>query len=374
MIVAAASSPSPFWYMTRGTGAVAMILLTLSVALGIANVRRTEIDGVPRFVLNSVHRNVSLLAVTFLVLHIATTLLDGFAPISVLDVFVPFKSSYRPVWLGLGVIAFDLMIAITVTSLLRLRLGYEAWRITHWLAYASWPLALVHGLGTGTDAKAHWMLLLTAVCVLVVVVAVMLRISTGWPQHLAARLSAIGVTALFPIGLVAWLPGGPLASGWAKRAGTPADLLAHGSAGASSSNTSTTAAQRPVASGASPTGSFTAPTTGSVMQSQLPTGQQLVDISLTLRGERLSDLHIRLRGEPTNGGGVEMTSSGVTFGPRDNPDQYSGHVIGLHGTSIDASVRGPAGSGYRLLAQLQIAPGSTTATGTVTATAGGASR
>jgi methionine sulfoxide reductase heme-binding subunit len=150
---AAAAGPSAYWYLTRGTGAVALILLTSSVALGVANVRRTHTEYVPRFVFDAVHRSASLLAVTFVVVHVPTSLLDGYAPIRVVDVVVPFASGYRPLWLGLGAVAFDLLIAVALTSVLRGRFGHRALRATHWLAYASWPVALLHGLGTGTDAK-----------------------------------------------------------------------------------------------------------------------------------------------------------------------------------------------------------------------------
>ena len=158
MVVAAA--PSSYWFITRATGAMGLVLLTASVALGVASVRRMEL-GHRRFVVEALHRSVSLLAVVFVVLHVLTTLLDGFAPIRVLDVVIPFRSAYRPVWLGLGTVGFDLLAAVTITSLMRHRVGYRGWRATHWLVYASWPLALVHSYGTGTDPKAHWMLLLT---------------------------------------------------------------------------------------------------------------------------------------------------------------------------------------------------------------------
>ena len=103
--------------------------------------------------LEAVHRNASLLAMVFLCVHIATALLDGFAPIRLIDVIVPFGSAYRPLWLGFGAVAFDLLIAVTITSLLRRRLGYRAWRATHWAAYACWPVALLHGLGTGATPR-----------------------------------------------------------------------------------------------------------------------------------------------------------------------------------------------------------------------------
>ena len=221
----AAAGPSAFWFLTRGTGAVALVLLTVTVALGVLGVRRTQIEGLPRFVLDGIHRNAALLAVTFLAAHIATTLLDGFAPITVLDIVLPFGSAYRPLWVGFGAVAFDLMLAITVTSLMRRRLGYGAWRATHWLAYASWPVAVLHGLGTGSDVKAHWLLLLTAACVGLMLLALLARIAYGWPAHRELRIPALGAVALVPIGLIAWLPSGPLASGWAGRAGTPVTLL-----------------------------------------------------------------------------------------------------------------------------------------------------
>jgi sulfoxide reductase heme-binding subunit YedZ len=146
-----AAGPSPFWYLTRGAGAVALLLLTASVVLGIVDFSRWRSDRWPRFVTDRLHRNVSMLALVIIALHIVTTVADGFTPIGLKDAVIPFLSPYRPLWLGLGALAFDLLVAVAVTSMLRRRLGYGAWRAVHWTAYACWPLALVHGLGTGTD-------------------------------------------------------------------------------------------------------------------------------------------------------------------------------------------------------------------------------
>jgi hypothetical protein len=368
----AAVSPSAYWFVTRGTGAVSMVLLTVVVALGIANVRRTRVGDMPRFVLELVHRNVALLAVSFVVVHVITTLLDGFAPITLFDVVIPFRSAYRPLWLGLGTVAFDLLLAIVVTSLVRRRLGYGAWRAIHWLAYASWPVALIHGLGTGTDAKTHWMLLLTAGCVAVILAAVAFRVNEGWPTHLATRLSALGAAALLPLGLVIWLPGGPLSTGWAKQAGTPASLLARGHAGsAGTTSASANSASSSTTGAAANSTSFSAPTSGHVREAPIAGGMTLVDISLRLHGQRLSHLRIRLRGTPVAGGGVQMTSSRVMLGPAGNPDQYSGHVTALQGPDIAASVADGAGSALSIVAQLQIAPAGGAAAGTVSVSPGG---
>lgn len=148
---------SAFWYLTRGTGIVALILLTTGLALGIANVLRMRVPGAPRFVTLGIHRSVSLLAVAFVGVHVLTTVADGYVPISIASAVIPFTSGYRPFWVGLGAVAFDLLLALVITSLLRRRFGYRTWRLVHWSAYACWPVAFVHALGTGTDIGAGWM-------------------------------------------------------------------------------------------------------------------------------------------------------------------------------------------------------------------------
>src|SRR5271168_5327390 len=190
----ASAGPSAYWYLTRSTGAVALLLLTFAIALGVIDVRRLSSPRWPRFLVDSLHRNVSLLAMVFLVVHIITAVLDSFAPISLIDAFVPFAGSYRPFWLGLGAISFDLLLAVTLTSLVRRRLGYGAWRATHWLAYACWPIALLHGLGTGSDVKSAWLLGLSIACLAIVALAVGVRAITGWPEHARLRGAALGVT------------------------------------------------------------------------------------------------------------------------------------------------------------------------------------
>ncbi len=216
------------WYLTRSTGTVALLLLTGSLVLGVADVQRLSTPRWPRFVLDSLHRNVSLLAVVFLVLHILTAVLDSFAPISLTAAFVPLASSYRPLWLGLGAVACDLLLALIITSLLRRRIGHAGWRATHWLAYACWPIALVHSLGTGSDVKSSWLLILAAACLALVAAAMGARALSGLSGAGAhGRGVALGALATFTLGLLLWLPSGPLGSEWARRSGTPAALLVH---------------------------------------------------------------------------------------------------------------------------------------------------
>jgi sulfoxide reductase heme-binding subunit YedZ len=225
-----AVGPSLDWYLTRSTGAVALLLLSVALALGVADVRRLSTPRWPRFVLDALHRRVSLLALAFLVVHVLTAVLDSFASISVVAAFVPFVGSYRPFWLGLGAVAFDLLLAVVLTSVLRPRVGPRAWRAVHWLAYACWPVALLHTLGTGSDVRSAWLQVLTAVCVALVLAAVVVRALAGWTREQAReRGLALGGTLAFALGLALWLPSGPLGSEWARRSGTPAALLGHSS-------------------------------------------------------------------------------------------------------------------------------------------------
>jgi methionine sulfoxide reductase heme-binding subunit len=224
----AAAGPSVDWYLTRSSGAVALLLLSIAIALGVADVQRWSTPRWPRFILDTLHRNVSLLALVFLALHILTAVLDTFASISILATFVPFVGSYRPFWLGLGALSFDLVLAVILTSVLRQRIGQTVWRATHWLVYACWPIALLHSFGTGSDVKTTWLLVLSIACLAIVVGAVLARILGSWSGTSAGvRGLALGGTAAFTVGLLLWLPSGPLGSGWARRSGTPSSLLGH---------------------------------------------------------------------------------------------------------------------------------------------------
>ena len=228
-VLAATAGPSAYWYLTRSTGIMSLVLLTLSVVLGVISAERFSTIHWPRFLVDGAHRTVSLLAVAFLVVHILTAVLDSFAPISLLDAVVPFIGTYRPFWLGLGAVAFDLLLAVTITSLVRHSLGHRAWRAIHWLAYACWPVALLHGLGTGSDVQSTWMLAISAACLVAVIGAIAARAFAERDQHARGATFAVAAASFFTMGIALWLPSGPLAPHWAKRSGTPSTLLGHSS-------------------------------------------------------------------------------------------------------------------------------------------------
>ena len=349
-VLALGGSPSAFWYLTRGTGVVALLLLTLVVVLGVSGVTRWRTERLPRFVVAGLHRNLTLLALVFIAAHVVTTVADGYAPVRLRDAFIPFVSGYRPFWVGLGAVAFDLLLALTVTSLLRARVGLRTWRALHWLAYAAWPVALVHSLGSGSDARVGWMRLFGLACTAVVVAAVLRRLATGSPWT-AGRAAAAAATLLVPLGVFIWYEGGPGKPGWASRSGTPSALLA----------------AKVVALPSPP---FTSRVHGRLVQSRPDAaGTVVVGIDLV---SRVGTTRVWLRGQSVAGGGVVVRDGRISFGTSAVPDAYVGTLSSLDGSRMTAVLRNGAGTALDVALALSINRTSGKVAGVLTATADGA--
>jgi sulfoxide reductase heme-binding subunit YedZ len=325
LLAATTSGPSPLWYAARATGVVALLLLTITVALGVAGVSRLSSPRWPRVVTAGLHKNISLLVVAFVVVHVLASVLDTFVSISPAALIVPFVSSYRPFWLSLGTIAFDLILALVVTSLLRARIPYRAWRAVHWLAYASWPIALWHGLGTGTDAKLSWLLLLDAACILLVAGALLWRLTLLAPGR--GRTAAMAAAVAVPIATIVFALVGPLQPGWAAKAGTPVALL-----GSSAKATAATgpAGPAPVA--------LTRFTGRAATRSS--GGQEVITVRARAGA---GELTIVLRGTP-DGSAISMSGGTVRLTPRAGGPTWTGPVTTLDGTPLAAALRGPGGA------------------------------
>lgn len=185
------------WYATRASGLMALVLLTLTMVLGITTTTRARARNWPGFAQQEMHRRISMLAVVFLGIHVLTSVLDTFVNISWAAIVIPFTSNYSSFWVGVGTVALDLMIAVFVTSLLRERMRPATWRAVHWLAYLSWPVAMAHTFGMGTDAREGWVIVLGVVCGLAVAVALGWRLSAASRQASArsAHASVPGLPA-----------------------------------------------------------------------------------------------------------------------------------------------------------------------------------
>ena len=167
------------WYASRATGVVSLLLFTAVMVLGILVNRQGRLPGLPRFAVTNLHRNLSLLAVIFLVIHIVTAVMDSFVSIPLISAVVPFTSGYEGFWLGLGAISLDIMLALIVTSLIRGRLNRKVWRAVHWLAYASWPIAFAHSIGSSADLQRGLLLDLAVACALLVAGSLVWRVTAG---------------------------------------------------------------------------------------------------------------------------------------------------------------------------------------------------
>ncbi|MHB8572132.1 MAG: ferric reductase-like transmembrane domain-containing protein [Candidatus Dormibacteria bacterium] len=216
---------SVYWYISRGSGEVSFVLLTLSAVLGVLTTTRWHSRWWPRFASQGLHRNLSLLVVVFGLMHAVTAVLDPFARMSIRDALIPFAAQYRPVWLGLGVISAELVLALVLSSLLRSRLPFRLWRALHWTVYAAWLGAIVHGLGTGSDSRAGWAGVIYAGGATALALALFIRLRRAGAANLQARV-ALGASAALALAAVGtWAVAGPLKPGWARLAGTPPALL-----------------------------------------------------------------------------------------------------------------------------------------------------
>jgi DMSO/TMAO reductase YedYZ heme-binding membrane subunit len=339
IVSAATLSPTAYWYLTRATGIVSLLLLTAVVVLGVIGpMRLVPSPGWPRFAVDSLHRDLSLLAIVLIALHVIFSVADGFAPITLVDGVIPFNSPYRPLWLGLGALAFDLMLALVITSLVRRRLGYGAWRAVHWLAYACWPIAVLHGLGTGSDSRQLWTLAVTFLCVGVVAWAIIARVRRADKLTESQRALGVAAATLTPLGLLLFTFVGPLNSNWAITAGTPRHLLAsyvHRPASAASTTTPASSAT----STAQLKLPFTSRLAGTISQQQA-SGGAILDIELHLTGATSGSLRIRLGGQPVGGGGLSLSGSQVDLAPTGLPAALVGRVTELNGTQVAALVTG----------------------------------
>jgi hypothetical protein len=345
------------WYVTRATGVVSLLLLTAAVVLGVLSALRWRTTRWPRFATVDAHRNLTLLSIAFVAVHVVTTVADGYAPIGLVDAVVPFVSPYRPLWLGLGTVAFDLLLALVATSLLRTAVPARLWRALHWTAYASWPVALVHSFGTGSDARTGWLAAIGIGSLAAVALATLARIAFGGGLRRPRIAGAVAAVAV-PIGVLAWYQAGPAQTGWAKRSGTPHTILARKAPVSLSL----------VRSAAEPT-SFTTGVSGTIRTSRSDDDDNeraAVEISLRLNGAPHGAARIRLRGVPEDSG-VTMTASGVSFVPGTTGTTYTGSIVSLDGTNIGAVVRDTRGDRLDLSFVLSIDTATGEVSGTVSA-------
>jgi predicted ferric reductase len=181
-----------FWYTTRATGMVALILFTIVVTMGTLVANRVGGTYVGRFEINELHRSLSIVAMLFLVIHILSTVLDSYVSTGLISAIAPFTSSYRRLPVAIGTIAFDLMLCVWVSSLLKVRIKNSSWRFIHWFSWLAFASAATHSFLTGSDSHKPWGLVVIGLCVFVVAMA-------GLWRFFGRPVRAAGRTALSPL-------------------------------------------------------------------------------------------------------------------------------------------------------------------------------
>ena len=176
------------WALGRGTGIVALVLFTAAVVLGIVTRSGRPLPALGRFGVSDVHRTVALTATGLIAVHVTSLLFDPYAQLQAVDLLVPFAGVWRPLWLGLGTLAVDLLVVVTLVSLLRARVGPRVFHAVHLLTYLLWPVALLHALGSGTDAASGWFFATVLLCAAAVAAAVGWRLlpsfaGRGWQRR-----------------------------------------------------------------------------------------------------------------------------------------------------------------------------------------------
>jgi sulfoxide reductase heme-binding subunit YedZ len=200
------------WYAARAGGVAAYVLLTLNVSIGLLMTGKKTMKHWPRFALEDVHRFTGILTGTFVVLHIATVAIDSYLPFSLVSLAVPFISSYRPIWIGLGIVAAELLLALAITNHYRnTKLSYRSWRRWHYVNFAVWTAATFHSIGSGTDRSTTWLLAIDAVAVATVCGLTTWRILRRSEHRGVATRAVVPVLAgVGAIAIVSALALGPL--------------------------------------------------------------------------------------------------------------------------------------------------------------------
>ena len=184
-----------WWYVTRSAGLTGYFLTWLSMVWGFGISTRIFNPVVDPTHTYDFHEHLSLLGLGFIVVHVLVLLLDHYLPFNLIQILIPFTDTYRPLWVGIGIISLYVMLVVTVTFYLRKKLGMTFFRAVHTLSIFSYLGATLHGLFAGTDSAlwvTRWLYMLTFLVVLFMTVYwLALNYITKQEKLESARVAAI---------------------------------------------------------------------------------------------------------------------------------------------------------------------------------------
>ena len=189
------SSSPAIWYAARASGVAAYVALSIVVSLGLALGGKAQNRRWPRFSVEDIHRFGGLLVGSLIGVHVLAIAADSFLPFSLTQLLVPFTSTYRPLWTGLGIAAAEILVALAITNHYRKRMPFRYWRLAHYANFAVWAFASLHGLMAGTDRGAPWLAVLYGISVATVLMLLLWRFARV-PFGRIATAGAVTVVAL----------------------------------------------------------------------------------------------------------------------------------------------------------------------------------
>lgn len=145
-----------WWYIARSGGIVALILSAASVFWGLLLSSRYLKGGAKPAALLNLHKFLGALTVVFSLVHVAGLYLDSFVEFGIAELLIPFRSGWKPVEVAWGVIAFWLLLAVQLSSMVMKRIPRKLWKWIHLASYVMLPLGVLHGIAAGTDAGSSW--------------------------------------------------------------------------------------------------------------------------------------------------------------------------------------------------------------------------
>ena len=148
----AMDSVQSWWYVTRAAGLTSYFLMWLSMVWGMAVSTKFFHPVVEGTYSYDFHEFLSLLGIGFVILHVVVLMLDKYLAFNLLQILIPFVDTYRPLWVGIGIIGFYLFLLVTVTFYLKRYIGSQAFRSIHMLSLVGYVGATFHGLFAGTDS------------------------------------------------------------------------------------------------------------------------------------------------------------------------------------------------------------------------------
>jgi DMSO/TMAO reductase YedYZ heme-binding membrane subunit len=339
------------WDVARAGGFTAFGLLTLSVAIGLALTLHLQSPRWPRIINSELHNFLTLLALIFTGVHILAVWIDPFTSFGWNEVFIPFASHYRPLWMALGIVAFYTGIAVGISTWLRPHIGYKWWRRLHVLTLLLYALVVVHGIATGSDTRTWWGAAIYALSVLLVGILLWMRLNKpANAQSRAHPVLAVAVVAAIAVGTF-WTLLGPLQPGW--------NAIANNGNGSGTSSTARAATSQHAAT--SPQAAFPQSFTGGLQGYFTQNGPDVngnvtLQLNLSINNGPPGNVQVLLRGQSGSGDdtSLSITSSRVTLVSSAGQELYTGSLTNLYGESRWHMTALLTGTGTNSGSQLQV--------------------